>query len=442
MYKKVTVTDNLIFTPMSERNKIAAVVDIGSNTVICLIGRENPENRLEVIGYSMVASAGVRRGTIFNIDETVDAVKKAVAKASANLEIEIHKLYVNLSGQKLRTERRLVRKVIDQGKIITKVDMKLLFDEAKATSQQPGEKVYHVINQSYTVDGETGIFNPIGTTGSELLAEYKLIVGPDSYEEKLRTSLNKAGFEMVKAVASPIVAAESVIADDEKEAGVVVVDLGAGTTSIAVFYENVLRFISVIPFGGNVVTSDIKEGCNILLRQAESLKVQYGAALGDFVPANNMVTIPGINGWEPKEISFKSLAYIIQARMEEIVESVYFQIEKSGFADKLGAGIVLTGGGAKLEGLRQLVRFKTGMDVRVGFPIVALPPSQEKVLDSPQFATAFGLLKKAMKDENAQNDDMMVKKKKEVKTTSRKSFGESFTQKLALFFNEDQDSEL
>lgn len=427
---------------MSERNKIAAVVDIGSNTVICLIGRENPENRLEVIGYSMVASAGVRRGTIFNIDETVDAVKKAVAKASANLEIEIHKLYVNLSGQKLRTERRLVRKVIDQGKIITKVDMKLLFDEAKATSQQPGEKVYHVINQSYTVDGETGIFNPIGTTGSELLAEYKLIVGPDSYEDKLRTSLNKAGFEMVKAVASPIVAAESVIADDEKEAGVVVVDLGAGTTSIAVFYENVLRFISVIPFGGNVVTSDIKEGCNILLRQAESLKVQYGAALGDFVPANNMVTIPGINGWEPKEISFKSLAYIIQARMEEIVESVYFQIEKSGFADKLGAGIVLTGGGAKLEGLRQLVRFKTGMDVRVGFPIVALPPSQEKVLDSPQFATAFGLLKKAMKDENAQNDDMMVKKKKEVKTTSRRSFGESFTQKLALFFNEDQDSEL
>jgi cell division protein FtsA len=410
--------------------------------VICLIGRENPENRLEVIGYSMVASAGVRRGTIFNIDETVDAVKKAVAKASANLEIEIHKLYVNLSGQKLRTERRLVRKVIDQGKIITKVDMKLLFDEAKATSQQPGEKVYHVINQSYTVDGETGIFNPIGTTGSELLAEYKLIVGPDSYEDKLRTSLNKAGFEMVKAVASPIVAAESVIADDEKEAGVVVVDLGAGTTSIAVFYENVLRFISVIPFGGNVVTSDIKEGCNILLRQAESLKVQYGAALGDFVPANNMVTIPGINGWEPKEISFKSLAYIIQARMEEIVESVYFQIEKSGFADKLGAGIVLTGGGAKLEGLRQLVRFKTGMDVRVGFPIVALPPSQEKVLDSPQFATAFGLLKKAMKDENAQNDDMMVKKKKEVKTTSRRSFGESFTQKLALFFNEDQDSEL
>jgi len=426
---------------MSERNKIAAVVDIGSNTVICLIGSENPGERLEVIGHSIVASAGVRRGVIFNIDETVDAVKRAVAKASANIDVEIHKLYVNLSGQKLRTERRVIRKSIDQGKIITKSDMKVLYDEARSAVQQAGEKVYHVINQSYTVDGETGIYNPIGTTGSELLAEYRVIVGPESYEEKLRTSLEKAGFEMVRAVASPIAAAESVIADDEKEAGVVVVDMGGGTTSIAVYYENVMRFLSVIPFGGNVVTLDIKEGCNILLRQAESLKVQYGAALGDFVPANNMVTIPGINGWEPKEISFKSLAYIIQARTEEVVESVYFQIEKSGFADKLGAGIVITGGGAKLEGLRQLVRFKTGMDVRVGFPIIALPPALEKVLDSPQYAVAFGLLKKAMKDENAQNDDMMVKKKKEVKAAPRRSFGESLSQKLALFFNEEQDSE-
>lgn len=427
---------------MSERNKIAAVVDIGSNTVICLIGSESSENKLEVIGHSIVASAGVRRGVILNIDEIVDAIKKAVAKASANLDVEIHKLYVNLSGQNLRTERRVLRKLVDQGKIITKADMKSLYDDARSTAQHPGEKVYHVINQSYTVDGETGIYNPIGTTGSELLAEYRLIIGPESYEEKLRTSLNKAGFEMVRAIASPIVAADAVIAEDEKEAGVVVVDMGGGTTSIAVYYENVLRFLSVIPFGGNVITSDIKEGCNILLRQAESLKVQYGNALGDFVSATNIVTIPGINGWEPKEISFKSLAYIIQARMEEIIEGVYYQIEKSGYADKLGAGIVLTGGGAKLKELRQLVRFKMGMDVRIGFPIVALPPNQEKALDNPQYATAFGLLKKAIKDENAQNEEMIVKKKKEVKATTKRSFSEVMAQKLSLFFNEDDDAEL
>jgi cell division protein FtsA len=425
---------------MSERNKIVAIVDIGTNTVICLIGRPNQDNKLEVIGHSIVVSAGVRRGVIFNIDETLEAVQKAIAKASAKLDVEIQKLYVNVTGQKLRTEKRVIRKAIEAGKIITKADILLLYNEARSRVQEPGEKIYHVINQSYSVDGETGVSNPIGTTGSVLQAEYKLIVGPELYEEKIKTSLRKGGYDVVGVIVNPIAAAEAVIDEEEKEAGVVVVDLGGGTTSISVYYENVLRYMSVIPFGGNVITLDIKEGCNILLRQAESLKVQYGAALGDFVPANKVVTIPGINGWEPKEISFKSLAYIIQARMEEIVESIFSQIEKCGCTDKLGSGIVITGGGAKLEGLRQLIRFKTGMDVRIGFPIVALPFDQEKVLDSPQYATAFGLLKKAMRDENAQNDEIIPKKVK-TKEKPKFSFGETVAQKLSLFFNEEQDSE-
>jgi cell division protein FtsA len=425
---------------MSEQNKIVAIVDIGTNTVICLIGRPNQDNKLEVIGHSIVVSAGVRRGVIFNIDETVEAVKKAISKASVNLNVEIQKLYVNVTGQRLRTEKRVIRKAIGAGKIVTKTDVKMLFDEARSGLQEPGEKVYHIYNQSYSVDDEMKVHNPIGTSGSVLQAEYKLVVGPELYEDKIKASLGRAGLEAVGIVVNPIAAAESVIDEEEKEAGVVVVDLGAGTTSISVYYENVLRFISIIPFGGNVITLDIKEGCNILLKQAESLKVQYGSALGDFVPANKVVTIPGINGWEPKEISFKSLAYIIQARMEEIVESVFSQIEKCGYADKLGAGIVITGGGAKLEGLRQLMRFKTGMDVRIGFPIVALPFDQEKVLDSPQYATAFGLLKKAMGDENAQNDEMIVKKIK-AKEKPKFSFGETVAHKLSLFFNEEQDSE-
>jgi cell division protein FtsA len=425
---------------MSERNKIAAIVDIGTNTTICLIGRPDQDNKLEVIGHSIVASSGVRRGVIFNIDEAVEAVKKAINKASANLDVEIKKLYVNVTGQRIRTEKCAVRKAIEAGKIITRADIKMLFDEARFSVHETGEKVYHVFNQSYTVDGEEGIFNPIGTTGSLVQAEYILVVGPEFYEEKIKTSLRNADLEVVGIITSPIAAAESVIDAEEREAGVVLVDLGAGTTSISVFYENVLRFLSVLPFGGNVITLDIKEGCNILLRQAESLKVQYGSALGDFVPANKVVTIPGINGWEPKEISFKSLAYIIQARMEEIVENIFYQIQKSGYADKLGAGIVITGGGAKLEGLMQLVRFKTGMDVRIGFPIVALPFTQEKVLDHPQYATAFGLLKKAMRDENAQNDEMIPKKKK-AKEKSKFSLGDKVANTLSQLFNEEQDSE-
>lgn len=425
---------------MSERNNIVAIVDIGTNTAICLIGCENADKRVEILGHSIVASAGVRRGVVFNIDEVVEVIKKAVSRASQNLEFEIKRLYVNITGKEIRTVKKAIKKSIDAGKIITKSDIKMLYDVALSSVQEPGDKVYHVITQSYTVDGEAGIHNPIGTTGSELIAEYKLIVGPKSYEDKLRASLTNAGFELVRAVANPMAAAESVIADDEKEAGVVVVDLGGGTTSISIFYENALRYLSVIPFGGNVITYDIKEGCNILTRQAESLKVQFGAALGDFVPENKVVTIPGINGWEPKEISFKSLAYIIQARTEEIIESVYYQIQKSGYADKLGAGIVLTGGGAKLDALRQLVRFKTGLDVRIGFPIIALPPDQEKVLDSPQFATAFGLLNKALRDENAHNDEMIVAKKK-TKEKPKFSLGEKVVTRIASLFNEENDLE-
>lgn len=424
---------------MSERN-IVASVDIGTNTVICLVGQESRENKIQILGHSIVASSGVRRGVILNIEETVEAVKKAVAKATEKLDVVIRKLYVNVAGQQIRTVQHSLTKAIGQGKIITKLDIKNMYEEARDIELEDGDKVYHVINQSYTVDGETGIHNPIGIAGEELIAEYRLVIGPRNYEEKLWASLKKAGFEMVKCVVNSVAASEAVLSEDEKEAGVVVVDLGGGTTSIAIYQDNVLRHLSMIPFGGNVVTHDIKEGYSLLMRQAEALKVQYGQAMGEHAADNKVVTIPGINGWEPKEISFKSLAYIIQARMEEIIESVYYQIEKSGFADKLGAGIVITGGGARLAGLRQLVLFKTGLDVRVGKAINGMPTKDEKSIDTPQYATAFGLLKMAIKNAEAQNDELIVKKKKKKERTVS-NYGEAFIQKLTLFFNEEQDAE-
>jgi cell division protein FtsA len=424
---------------MSERNIVAAL-DIGTNTVICLVGKESNDSKIQILGHSIVTSAGVRRGVVLNIEETVEAIKNAIEKATYNLDVKIKKLYVNVAGQQIRTVERELSKTIAEGKIISKLDIKTLFEEARAIHLEEGEKVYHVINQSYMVDGEAGIHNPIGIAGEELKAEYRLIIGPVNYEEKLWASLKKAGYEMVKCVVNSVAASEAVLTEDEKEAGVVVVDMGGGTTSISIFHDSVMRHLGMIPFGGNVVTNDIKEGYSLLLRQAESLKVQYGQAMGEHAPENKVVTIPGINGWEPKEISFKSLAYIIQARMEEIVESIFFQIEKSGFADKLGAGIVITGGGAKLEGLRQLVLFKTGFDVRVGKAINGIPSKEEKAIYNPQFACAFGLLKMALRNSDAQNDESIVKKRKK-KVRSGKNYGESLVQKLTLFFNEEQDAE-
>jgi len=424
---------------MSERNIVAAV-DIGTNTVICLIGQMTSENKIQILGHSIVASAGIRRGVIFNIEETVEAIQKAFEKATLKLDVSVKKLYVNVAGQQIRTVERQLCKPIGLGKIITKHDINLLHGEAKRVELNDGEKVYHVINQSYTVDGETNIHNPIGIAGEDLIAEYRLIIGPAIYEEKLGACLRKAGFEMVKCVVNPVAASEAVLSDDEKEAGVVLVDLGGGTTSISIYHDSVLRYLSMIPFGGNVVTNDIKEGYTLLLRQAESLKVQYGSAMGEHAAENKVVTIPGINGWEPKEISFKSLAYIIQARMEEIIESVFYQIEKSGFANRLGAGIVVTGGGAKMEGLRQLILFKTGLDVRIGKAINGIPSKDEKAIDTPQYATAFGLLKMAVKNPDAQNDELILAKHKK-KERSGNNYGEAIIKKLTLFFNEEQDAE-
>lgn len=424
---------------MNERNIVAAV-DIGTNTVICLVGEESTENKIQILGHSIVASSGVRRGVILNIEETVQSVQNAVNKATAKLNVDVKKLYVNVAGQQIRTVEKKLTMAIGEGKIITKLDITRLYEKAKAIELDDNEKIYHVINQSYTVDGESGILNPIGIAGEELQAEYRLILGPKNYEEKIWASLKKAGFEMVKCVVNSVAASEAVLTEDEKEAGVVLVDLGGGTTSISIYQDSVMRHIGMIPFGGNVVTHDIKEGYTLLLRQAESLKVQYGQAMGEHAAENKVVTIPGINGWEPKEISFKSLAYIIQARMEEIVESIYYQIEKSGYADRLGAGIVVTGGGGKLQGLRQLILFKTGLDVRIGKPINGLIGKDEKAIDNPQYATAFGLLKLATRNSEAQNDAIIVKRRKK-KERSVTSYGEAFMQKLTLFFNEDQDAE-
>jgi len=197
-------------------------------------------------------------------------------------------------------------------------------------------------------------------------------------------------------VLEPLASSEAVLTDEEKEAGVVLVDIGGGTTDVAIYYDNVIRHTAVIPFGGNMVTTDIREGCSILQKQAEDLKVKFGYAIGDIAPENKVVSIPGIAGREPKEISFKNLAYIIQSRMEEILDAVNFEIQNSGFAEKLTAGVVITGGGALLKNLPQLVKYKTAMDVRIGHPNVHLTGKGKDEINQPVYATSVGLVLKGL----------------------------------------------
>ncbi|OFY58282.1 MAG: cell division protein FtsA, partial [Bacteroidetes bacterium RBG_13_46_8] len=246
--------------------------------------------------------------------------------------------------------------------------------------------------QNFIVDNETGVKSPIGMCGRRLEANFHIVIGQVAAAKNIEKCIRKANMSVKDMILEPLASSDAVLTDDEKEAGVVLVDIGGGTTDLAVYYDNIIRHTAVIPLGGNVVTKDIKEGCAILQRHAEQLKIQYGSALGDIAPEDKVVSIPGISGREPKEISFRSLAYIIQSRMEEIIDFINFEIQNSGYADKLAAGVVITGGGAMLKHLPQLMKFKTAMDVRMGYPNEHLAGPGRNEINQPMYATSVGLI--------------------------------------------------
>lgn len=380
---------------MAPKEQIIAAVDIGTTKIVTIVGRMNGNNRLEVLGMGKTISKGVKRGVVLNIEETVSAIETTVADAQKQSGLKLKEAFVGIAGQHIRSLRN--RGYINRDsyeKEIVKADIDNLVIDMYKIPVDVGEEIIHVLPQNFIVDSETGVKNPIGMSGKRLEANFHIVIGQVASARNLEKCVNRVGISVKQMILEPLASSEAVLTEDEKEAGVALVDIGGGTTDIAVFYDDIIRHTAVIPFGGNVVTRDIKEGCSILQRQAESLKIQFGSALGDLAPEDKVVTIPGISGRDPKEISFKSLAYIIQSRMEEILDHVMFEIENSGYADKLSAGIVITGGGAMLRHLPQLVKFKTGLDVRIGFPNERLIAEAGSEVNQPMYSTGIGLLLK------------------------------------------------
>jgi cell division protein FtsA len=389
---------------------IVAAVDIGTTKIVSLVGRLNEQGKLEVLGISQTPSKGVKRGVVLNIEETVNAIQTTSSEAIEQSEIKFNEVFVGIAGQHIKSVKN--RGYINRDSYddeITRNDLQNLIDDMHKIPVDVGEEILHVLPQSYIVDNETGVKNPVGMFGKRLEANFHIVIGQISSARNIEKCINRVGLDVKQLVLEPLASSAAVLTDDEKEAGVALVDIGGGTTDVAVYYDDVIRHTAVIPFGGNVITRDIKEGCAILQRQAESLKVQFGSALGDLAQEDKVVTIPGISGREPKEISFRSLAFIIQSRMEEIIDAVSFEIENSGYMDKLSAGIVLTGGGSMLKHLNQLVKFKTGMDVRLGFPGEMLAVDSADEINQPMFSTSVGLLLKGLEYYNEKEEEMTIK---------------------------------
>ncbi len=395
---------------MATKGKIVAAVDIGTTKIVSLVGQMNEQGKLEVLGISQTASKGVKRGVVLNIEETVNAIQTTTEAAVEQSGIKFSEVFVGIAGQHIKSVRH--RGYINRDSYedeISRDDLQHLIDDMRKIPVDMGEEIIHVLPQSYVVDNETGVKNPVGMFGKRLEANFHIVIGQTSSARNIGKCINRVDLNVKQMVLEPLASSAAVLTEDEKEAGVALVDIGGGTTDVAVYYDDVIRHAAVIPFGGNVITRDIKEGCAILQRQAESLKMQFGSALGDLAQEDKVVTIPGISGRDPKEISFKSLAYIIQSRMEEIIDAVTYEIENSGYMDKLSAGIVLTGGGSMLKHLNQLVKFKTGMDVRIGFPGEKMAADTPDEINQPMYSTSIGLLIKGLEYYNEKKEEMVLK---------------------------------
>lgn len=378
-------------------SQIVVGLDIGTTKICAIVGRKNEFGKIEILGMGKSESVGVTRGVVSNIASTIESIKTAVAEAENKSGVEIRVVNVGIAGQHIKSlQHRGIRTRKSLEDEINQGDIDALIDDMYKLAMLPGEEIIHVIPQEYIVDNEQGIKNPIGMSGIRLEANFHIITGLVTAANNIYKCVQKAGLEVSELILEPLASSEAVLSEEEKEAGVVLVDIGGGTTDVAIFQDGIIRHTAVIPFGGNVITEDIKEGCTIIKYQAELLKTKFGSALASENQENEIVSIPGLRGREPKEISVRNLAHIIQARMEEIIEHVYYEIKNSGYEKKLIAGIVVTGGGAQLKHISQLIEYITGMDTRVGYPNEHLAKTIVEDVKSPMYATGVGLVIKGL----------------------------------------------
>ena len=378
-------------------SEIVVGLDIGTTKIAAIVGRINEHGKIEILGHGKTESIGVKRGVVSNIENTVNSIRIVIEEASQKSGVNIKYVNVGIAGQHIKSLQHrggIIRENYEDE--ISNSDVETLHNNMYNLNMSPGEEIIDVIPQEYVIDNEQGIKEPVGMLGNSLEANFHIIIGQTTAAKNIYKCVTKTGLEVVDLILEPIASAQAVLSEEEKEAGVVLVDIGGGTTDIAIFQEGIIRHTAVIPFGGDVITEDVKEGCTIIRKHAEELKVKFGSSLASENRDDEIVAIPGLRGRPPKEISLKNLANIIQARMEEIIEHVHYEIKNSGYEKKLIAGIVLTGGGALLKDLTQLTEFITGMDTRIGYPNEHLAKDVLEELASPMYATGIGLVIEGM----------------------------------------------
>ena len=434
-----------------EKKELYIGLDIGTTKIVAMIGVINEYDKLKIIGVGKSKSLGVHRGVVNNISQTIQSIQSAINEAENNSNEKIDKVIVGIAGQHIRSLQHsdyITRENSDE--VIDIQDIEKVINQVYKLVMMPGEEIIHVLPQEFKIDGQSEIKEPVGMFGGRLEANFHVVVGQVSSIKNIARCVKSSGIDFDGITLEPLASADAVLSKEEKEAGVALIDIGGGTTDLAIFKDGIIRHTSVIPFGGNIITDDIKEGCSIIEKQAELLKIKFGSAWPGENKDNEIVSIPGLRGRDPKEISLKNLSKIIHARVVEIIEQVYMEIKNYGHEDqkkKLIAGVVLTGGGSQLKHLKQLVEYVTGMDTRIGLPNEHLAGNNSIEISNPTFATAVGLVMNSMEkrkskplESNLENDEIEKNYENETEVSSNgtstdpsKSIFEKFTEKIKTF---------
>jgi len=427
-------------------------LDIGTTKVCAIVGRRNESGKIEVLGMGKAESLGVIRGEVRNIEKTVKAINEAIEKARQSLlkneiKLVLHSVHVGIAGQHIKSlQHRNSISLGAEAVEVSREDVKRLIADTNKLALSPGDKIIHVLPQEYAVDDWGDVLDPIGMSGVRLSSNFHIITGNVDAITNIYKSVDRSGLEVADLILEPLSSAEAVLTPEEMEAGVCLVDIGGGTTDVAIFKNGIIRHTAVIPFGGNIITKDVEEGCNVLKNQAEALKVKFGSALAEENKENEIVCIPSFHGRPPKEVSVKNLAMVIQARVEEIFESVLYEIKSSRLERKLNAGVVITGGGSQLKHIDKLAEYVTSLDARIGYANEHIGKTFVEEIKSPIYATGVGLVIKGLLAEeervaisNSKDDNGRKKTETDDEGKTGVGFLKRLVEKGKNWLNDDKD---
>ena len=379
---------------MMKRGRVIVGLDVGTTKTCAIVG-EITDTGVDIIGIGTHASTGLRKGVVVNIDNTVDAIKRAVEEAELMSGTEIKSVYAGIAGSHIRGLNSHGIIAVRGGEV-DEDDVKRALEAAMALAIPLDRKIIHTLPQYYIVDDQDGVKEPIGMAGVRLEAKVHVVIGAITSIQNIIKSVNRVGLDVNDIVLEPLASSEAILSQDELDLGVALIDIGGGTTDVAVFAEGSIKHTAVLPMGGIYVTSDIAVGLRTPALEAEMIKVKYGCAYTPLIPQDETIEVPSVGGRSPRKVSRQVLGEIIQPRFEEILNFAHREIIKSGYDDLLGAGVVLTGGTSMIEGSLELAESVFNTPVRIGYPVGV--GGIDDIVRSPMYATGVGLVLHGAKD--------------------------------------------